>query len=163
LPELVTRAAHLRRLAALAQGISHPQLWSRAEYAIRKAEYLLKELGVDVTLENIERNIDSINSVVDHVDELYIADLSEKSNDKATLLSIGLAAASLTLTLLILPSFWTDLGVINKWHGLYEAILIGGTLLGIILILAAGYLIWKAWRSKNIVVDMFDKIFNNNE
>jgi len=163
LPELVTRAAHLRRLASLAQGISHPQLWSRAEYAIRKAEYLFKQLGVDVTLENIERNIDSINSVVDHIDELYIADLSEKSNDKATLLSIGLAAASLTLTLLILPSFWTDLGVINKWHGLYEAILIGGTLLGIILILAAGYLIWKAWRSKNIVVDMFDKIFNNNE
>ena len=163
LPELITRAAHLRRLAALAQGISHPQLWSRAEYAIRKAEYLFKQLGVDVTLENIERNIDSINSVVDHVDELYIADLSEKSNDKATLMSIGLAAASLTLTLLILPSFWTDLEVTKSLHGLYLAILIVGTALGIILIIVASYLIWKAWKNKNMVIDMFDKIFNHDE
>jgi len=163
LPKLVTRAAHLRRLAALAQGVSHPQLWSRAEYAIRKAEYLFKQLGVDVTLENIERNIDSINSVVDHVDELYIADLSEKSNDKATLMSIGLAAASLTLTLLILPSFWIDLEVIKSLHGLYFFILFIGTALGIILIITASYLIWKAWKSRNMVVNMFDKIFNHNE
>jgi len=163
MPELVNRAAHLRRLAALAQGISHPQLWSRAEYAIRKADYLFKQLGVDVTLENIERNIDSINSVVDHIDELYIADLSEKSNDKATLMSIGLAAASLTLTLLMLPSFWTDLDVIKKFHGLYLAILFVGTSLGIILIIVASYLIRKAWQNKNMVTEIFDKIFNQNE
>src|SRR5690606_28805298 len=105
---------HLRRMAALAQSISHPPFWSRAEYAVHKAERLFSLLDVPRILEHVERNIESINSVADHVDELYIADLSEKSNDKATVLSLGLAAVSFIVTLLALPSFWFDLAELNR-------------------------------------------------
>jgi hypothetical protein len=108
LTDQVASAAYLRRHAAFAQGLSHPQVWSRTEYVMDKANRLLERMGVPQTLQHIQRNIDSINTVVDHVDELYLADLSEQNNDKTTLLSLGVAAASLTLTLLMLPSFWAD-------------------------------------------------------
>ena len=109
LPKLVAAAASLRHQAALCQSLSHPQLWSRAEFAISKANYLLGQLGVPQILEHIERNINSIVEFVNHIDELYLADLSEKSNENANWLSMVLAAASLTLTILILPSFWADI------------------------------------------------------
>lgn len=113
LPNLITDAAHLRRLTAFCQGLSDPHFWSRAEYATGKAGLLMEQLGLPRMLDQIERNIISINSVVDHVDEWYMADLAEQSNDMATLLSLGLAAASFILTLLILPSFWADLSQIE--------------------------------------------------
>jgi len=53
--------------------------------------------------------------------------------------------------------------VIKKFHGLYLAILFVGTSLGIILIIVASYLIRKAWQNKNMVTEIFDKIFNQNE
>jgi hypothetical protein len=109
LPKLVAAAASLRHQAALCQSLSHPQLWSRADFAISKANYLLGQLGVPQILEHIERNINSIVEFVNHIDELYLADLSEKSNENANWLSMVLAAASLTLTILILPSFWADI------------------------------------------------------
>lgn len=109
LPDLVARAASLRHQAALCQSLSHPQLWSRADFAMTKADYLLGQLGVPRILEHVERNIDSIVEFVNHIDELYIADLSEKSNENANWLSMLFAAASLTLTILILPSFWADI------------------------------------------------------
>ena len=166
LPSLVTRAAHLRRLSSMTQSISHPQLWSRAEYAIQKADYLLKQLGVPITLANIERNIDNINSVVDHIDELYLADLSEQNNNSTTLLSLGLAAASLILTWLIMPSFWSDLGVIfpdgvRDIRTIFGKIYWGfgglGTFLGIVLIGFAGYLVFVAWKQRKRVQEIFDK------
>lgn len=109
LPELVAMGASLRHQAALCQSLSHPQLWMRADFAMTKAVYLLGQLGVPTILEHVERNIDSIVEFVNHIDELYIADLSEKSNENSTWLSMIFAAASLTLTILILPSFWADL------------------------------------------------------
>lgn len=109
LPKLVASAASLRHQAALCQSLSHPQLWSRADFAVSKANYLLDQLGVPKILEHIERNINSIVEFVNHIDELYLADLSEKSNENANWLSMVLAAASLTLTILILPSFWADI------------------------------------------------------
>lgn len=108
LPELVARAASLRHQAALAQSLSHPQLWSRADFAMTKADYLFGQLGMPKILEHVERNIESIVGFVNHIDELYIADLSEKSNENSNWLSVLFAAASLTLTFLILPSFWAD-------------------------------------------------------
>jgi hypothetical protein len=114
LPDLVASAAALRHQAALCQSLSHPQLWSRADFAITKANYLFDQLGTPKVLEHIERNINSIVEFVNHIDELYLADLSEKSNQSANLLSMTLAAASLTLTILILPSFWADIGQIPK-------------------------------------------------
>lgn len=110
LPNLVASAASLRHQAALCQSLSHPLLWSRGEFVIGKANYLLDQLEVPQILEHIERNINSTAEFVNHIDELYLADLSEKSNQSANLLSMTLAAASLTLTILIIPSFWADIG-----------------------------------------------------
>lgn len=174
----IVQASHLRRIVALVQSISHPQLWSRAEYAIRKAEYLFLQLGISQTLEHIERNIASINSMVDRADELYLADLSEKGNDKSTLLSIGLAAASLTLTLLMLPSFWIDgTGIINDLLGRNSDVLaqfprvipvvvwvvLGiGTVVGFSLMVLALTLIYTAWQRRDLVLEMFRKLFNGS-
>jgi hypothetical protein len=94
--------------AAMAQGISDPLVWSRLEYAIVKAKYLLEQLGVPTLLTHIDRNITSLNSLVDHIDELYALDLAEKNNDMSTVMTLGLAAVSLILTMIMLPSFWTD-------------------------------------------------------
>src|SRR5688572_2110210 len=112
LPDLVASAASLRHQAALCQSLSHPLLWSRGEFVIGKANYLLDQFAVPQILEHIERNINSTAEFVNHIDELYLADLSEKSNDNGTLLSMTLAAASLTLTILIIPSFWADISQI---------------------------------------------------
>lgn len=171
-PELqnqVSQAAYLRHLASLAQRLSHPQLWSRAEYAIRKAEYLLDELGVSLTLENIERNIGSISNVVDHVDDLYLADLSEKSNDQATLFSIGLAAGSLIITFLVFPSFLTDtVDVITSEkistipYGWWVFIAVG-LVLAFGLIYFAMRLLKVAWIQRKKVDDLLDKFMNGGK
>ena len=163
LPDLVAHAAYLRHLAALSQSLSHPQLWSRAEYAIRKADYLLEQLGVPTIQAHIERNINSINSVVDHVDELYLADLSEKENDNSTILSIGLAAASLTLTLLMLPSFWADTSVSLSatYPFLHQVLVIVGTGLSVALIIGALYMLRIAFIQRKKVKKMFDKFLND--
>lgn len=141
LVRLTTRAAHWRRLASLAQSLSHAHLWSRAEYAIRKAEHLFNQLGVHQTLEHISRNIESINSVVDHIDEWYLADLAEKSNDQANLFSFAFAALSLILTVLMLPSFWADIFAVGQaTESPSSPLIIGGwtgTLLAALLILCA--------------------------
>jgi len=162
LPDLVTRAAYLRRLAALSQSLSHPQLWSRAEYAVKKATYLLEQLGVPTIQEHIQSSIASISSVVDHVDELYLADLSEKENDNSTILSLGLAAASLTLTLLMLPSFWADIwaSLGNKfvWGNWLLAII--GTGLSVLLIIGAIYMLRIAFIQRKKVKQMFEKFLN---
>lgn len=165
LKEQVVCAGYLRRQAAFAQGLSHPQIWSRTEYAIEKAERLLERMGVPQTLEHIQRNIDSITSVVDHVDDLHLAGLSEQSNAKTTLLSLSLAAASLTLTLLILPSFWAD--SMALWEQAARptraalAFVLGvGTLLAGGLMYLAAYLIRVAWRNKQEVRPLFKKFLD---
>jgi hypothetical protein len=142
LPNLVASAAFLRHQAALCQSLSHPLLWSRAEFVIDKANYLLDQLGVPPILEHIERNINSTAEFVNHIDELYLADLSEKSNENDTRLSMILAAASLTLTILILPSFWADLGQIleprlSRYGLLLPVMEMIGDWLALILIIAA--------------------------
>jgi hypothetical protein len=150
----MAQAAHLRRVAALAQSISHAPFWSRAEYAVKKAERLFELLDVPRILVHVERNIESINSVADHVDELYIADLSEKSNDKATMLSIGLAGISFIVTLLALPSFWFDLMEIPKrwwpFDELYYIVLYVGTGLGLGLVFVSLVLIIMALRRQGL-------------
>lgn len=153
LKEQMARAAHLRRIAALAQSISHPPFWGRAEYALNKAERLFDLLDVPRILTHIERNIESINNVADHVDELYIADLSEKNNDKATMLSIGFAAVSFIVTLLALPSFWADLAdIYNDWPlsiTLYYVLFYIGTFLGLGLVIMAFALVLLALRRRS--------------
>ncbi len=169
---LAANAANVKRLAALCQSLSHPQLWSRAEYAIQKAQYLFDQLGVPLTLQHLERNIVSIASMVDHVDELYLTDLSEKNNDKTTVLSLGLAAASLTLTFLMLPSFWADMYQLNQeyissvWKQLGSgfSFLFGalGTLLAMILIFLAFILLRMAIIQRKYIRDIFNRFLNGD-
>jgi hypothetical protein len=142
LPNLVASAASLRHQAALCQSLCHPLLWSRGEFVIAKANYLLNQLGIPQILEHIERNINSTAEFVNHIDELYLADLSEKSNENDARLSMILAAASFTLTILILPSFWADLGQmpepqLTKYQGLLPFMeLVGDWLAGLLMIAA---------------------------
>lgn len=165
LPDLVAQAAQLRRLSSLAQRLSRAPLWSRAEYAIRKAEHLFDQFSISQTLEHIDQNIDNINQVVDHVDEWYLADLSEKSNDKATLLSLGLAAGSLTLTLLMLPSFWADIGNMEVLKLPKQIILVWGwigTVLAIALILVAGTLIVITIRRRRTMLGIIRRLMESH-
>lgn len=166
LPELATRAAFLRRQAALCQSLSHPQLWSRADFAITKAEFLFDQLGVPRILQHIERNINSIVEFVDHIDELYLADLSEKGNENSNWLSMVLAAASLTLTFLILPSFWADTEQVyqfspNNLYFFLNAIKWIGNGLSIILIGLAIWLFGIAFIQKRQFADFLKKIKKN--
>jgi hypothetical protein len=166
LPELVAMAAYIRHQAALCQSLSHPQLWSRADFAITKADYLLEQLGVPRILEHIERNINSIVEFVNHIDELYLADLSEQSNDMSTVLSLVLAAASFTLTLLMLPSFWADIWAIRpgsdpKPTWLQWALGVFGTVFGLILIVLAIYLFALAWRQRKRLLTLIRKFYNS--
>jgi len=165
LPKLVASAASLRHQSALCQSLSHPQLWSRGEFAISKANYLLEQFGVPKILEHIERNINSIVEFVNHIDELYLADLSEKSNENDTRLSMILAAVSLTLTILILPSFWADLGQIVKPQlPTYETFLpkleLIGDVLAILLILAAPIIFIFATLQGKQIRDTMNLIWN---
>lgn len=142
LPQHVKGAGNLRRLAALSQGMSDPLVWGRSEYAIVKARYLLEELGVPMLLTHIDRNISSLNSLVDHTDELYALDLAEKNNDLSAVMTLGLTAVSFILTLIMLPSFWTDIQQVDLGNSplsrLFDVILIIvdvlGTLLAVTLI-----------------------------
>ena len=161
LQEHLVRVAHLQRLVALAQGLSHAPMWSRAEYAVRKAEVLFERLDVPRIFAHIQRNMEDINSVADHVDELYSADLAEKNNLRTTLLSIGLAAASFILTLLALPSFWADLTASQReleWDWLFPYYFIGGTALACVMVVAALYLLvlsFKRWPDIRKMLDTF--------
>ncbi|MCL4270667.1 MAG: hypothetical protein KJZ72_14030 [Anaerolineales bacterium] len=144
LPQHVKGAGNLRRLAALSQGMSDPLVWGRSEYAIVKAKYLLEELGVPMLLTHIDRNISSLNSLVDHIDELYALDLAEKNNDLSAVMTLGLAAVSFILTLIMLPSFWTDVQQVETdssiLAGVFNTPLLNvvgwfGTTLGVALII----------------------------
>lgn len=155
LQDQMIQAAHLRRVASLVQNLSHVSLWSRAEYAMIKAERLLQILDLPQILEHITRNIESINAVADHVDELYLADLSERGNEKATILSIAIAALSLILTWIALPSFWSDWwSVAGNYHVpalIFWGILAVGTFLSLIVIgLSVGFLSLMARNWRNV-------------
>jgi len=163
LPELVSQAASLRHQAALCESLSHPQLWSRADFAMSKADHLMSQLGLPRILEHIERNINSIVEFVNHIDELYLADLSEKSNDNDARMSKVLAAASLTLTILILPSFWADIGQIMNvplahYGPLLPLIETVGDLLAILLIASAFILFYFAFQLGKQIKDFVNKL-----
>ncbi|HCR70187.1 MAG TPA: hypothetical protein DIW23_01985 [Anaerolineae bacterium] len=145
LSQLISEAADLQRLVSLCQGLSDPHVWSRAEYGIVKAKHLINELGILVSLEHIQRNIDAINQFGDHLDELYLADLTENNNKLSLFSSTLLAGISFILTILILPSFWADIKDIKGFHSKYleflltwlkEMELIGSILATIMIFLA---------------------------
>lgn len=108
LPQYSKRISNLRRLAALSQSMSDPSVWSRSESSILKAEYLLGQFGVSKLIVDTDRNINSLYSLIDHVDELYALDLSEKNNDLSVVATLSLAIVLSVLTLNTLPLFFAD-------------------------------------------------------
>ena len=168
-PGLVRDANNVRRLAAMAQGMSDPLVWSRNEYALAKAQYLLDQLGVPMLLTHVDRNISSLNSAVDHVDELYALDLAEKGNDLSVIMTIGLAAASFILTFIMLPSFWTDTQQIEtsekvlSW--LFSPLVLNvigylGTILGFSLIIFAVLLSYLSAKRMKQIRKILDRSLN---
>lgn len=108
LSEQVEEAANLVRLVAICQSLSTPHVWSRAEYAVDKAERLIQEMQITRFLDHAERNVTSLTRFVDHIDELYIAEQSERSNESTNRVSTLLGVVSLSVILFSLPSFWRD-------------------------------------------------------
>lgn len=108
LTEEVEEAANLVRLVAVCQSLSTPHVWSRAEYAVDKAECLIREMRIARLLDHAERNVTSLTRFVDHIDELYIAEQSERSNESTNRVSTLLGVVSLSVILFSLPSFWRD-------------------------------------------------------
>ena len=164
---LITKAADLRKQAALVQSLSHPLMWGRAEYSIEKSSLLLRLMGVPKTLEHIERNISSINSVVDQVDEWYLADLSEKSNDRAHYLTILVTAASFLLTILILPSFWADIWLVlpaTKPQTWLTVLAWTGTTIAIVLMIPAlAFVLLSTVQKRDELSKLLKRLLNNKK
>ena len=114
LTPLIDQVANLSRMVGMCQGLSNPSVWSRAEYAVDKARYLMQQQDIPLLLEHTERNVNNLTSLLDHADELYLADLSERNNKETFWLSLVLAGLSLSITLFALPSFWADLNQLNN-------------------------------------------------
>jgi len=108
LTQQVEEAANLVRLVAICQSLSTPHVWSRAEYAVDKAECLIQEMQVSRFLDHAERNVTSLTRFVDHIDELHLAEQSERSNQSTNRVSTLLGVVSLSVILFSLPSFWRD-------------------------------------------------------
>jgi hypothetical protein len=111
---LIDQVGNLSRLVGVCQGLSNPSVWSRAEYAVEKARHLMEQQDVPLLLTHTERNVNNLSSLLDHADELYLAELAARSNQETFWLSLVLAGLSLSITLFALPSFWADLDHLNN-------------------------------------------------
>lgn len=111
--QLISDAANLSRLVSLCQGLSNPHIWSRAEYACKKASRLIELLGISVFMEHSQRNVNNITDLINHIDELHLAALSDRSNKQAFWITTGISALSLAIIVFSLPSFWADIYALN--------------------------------------------------
>lgn len=107
--QIIAQTANLSRLLAIAQTLNNPAAWSRAEFAINKASHLLTSCSVPQSLQHAAENISNLNALVEHLDELFLADTSTQREQLNFRSSLAITALSLVLTVLILPSFWADL------------------------------------------------------
>ncbi|MBC7871476.1 MAG: hypothetical protein H7Y09_11610 [Chitinophagaceae bacterium] len=155
LTDLVNASANLSRLVSVAQSMSNPQVWSRAEYGADKAEYLVQAMKIDVVLGHTERNVGSLTSLVNHVDELYLAGLSEDNNRETFWMSLALAALSFSIILFSLPSFWADIKQLNP-PAITDLIvnraiplltIIGSILAPVIILISMAISLTSAWRT----------------
>jgi hypothetical protein len=158
------RAAHLMRLSALVQSLAHPFFWSRAEYAARKAQSLIEELDMPRILEHIQHNIEKVSDLASHVDEIYVADLAEQSNQRASSMSILLTAASLILVWLVFPSFLQDWKQICKFDlGEFNFCWINVFLGGMIAVLEVTFSAWLLCKESRIgahIRSIISKLFD---
>jgi hypothetical protein len=113
LTDKVERVANLSRLLGLGRSLTAPSVWGRAEFAVEKARLLLERQDVPVLMQHAEKNIHSLNELVNHIDELYLADLSESNNRLSFYLSMLLAGLSLSVVVFAIVSFWADAQDLN--------------------------------------------------
>jgi hypothetical protein len=111
--QIVNQAANLSRLVSLCQGLSNPHVWSRAEYGLSKAKTLLKEFGVPILLAHSQRNVNNMTDLINHLDELHLAALSERNSKQTFWIAAGISALSIFVLLYALPSFWADLDMLK--------------------------------------------------
>ena len=154
---LVNEAGNLSRLVALCQALSNPHAWTRAEYALTKASHLLDQVGVPILLEHSQRNVNNITDLINHLDELYLAALSERSSRQTFWVTLGISSLSLAIIVYSLPSFWADSTALDatllsrrliQW--LPSLFYVGNVLAIPIIALAIGLLLmasWRSWRS----------------
>lgn len=160
----ITKAAHLQRLTALVQQMCQTQIWYRAEYAVQKAEALFSALGLHETLHHIQHNMDNINQSADHFDDLYLTDLTEKSNARANHFSLLLSALSLALIILMLPSFTTDLfSTFEQLNFSSSSLLVKSIAFSIVVLslyfaLAARKAVWPFWTRAKQIREMVDHL-----
>jgi hypothetical protein len=76
----------------------------------------------------------------------------------ATLLSLGLAAASFILTMLILPSFWTDLEQVKNISASIKSVLnVVGTTFALVLIVGGAALTILSLRYRSQIVKIMSR------
>lgn len=112
--EIISQTANLSRLLAIAQTLNNPVTWSRVEFALTKASYLLESCAIPLSLQHASENISNLNALVEHLDELFLADSSSKQDKVNFFTSIAFASLSMVLVLLMLPSFWADLHQLDE-------------------------------------------------
>lgn len=164
--ELTNQSANLSRLVGVCQGLINPTFWSRAEYAVEKATHLMNQMQVPLLLNHAERNVSNLTSLVDHVDEIYLAQISERGNQQNSRQAVFLAGLSLSIILFTLPSFWADINQLNSLNsviafvqrdGLLSILALIGSVLapviffGSIAMAASAAMpeerkLWKRWR-----------------
>ncbi len=108
LTDKVERVANMSRLMGLGQSLSTPTVWGRAEFAVEKARLLLQRQDVPLLMQHAERNVANLSELINHIDELYLADLSENNNRLSFYLSILLAGLPLSVIVFTVISFWAD-------------------------------------------------------
>jgi hypothetical protein len=155
LAPLVNDAGNLSRLVGLCQRLSNPHAWTRAEYALGKANYLLEQVGVPILLEHSQRNVNNITDLINHMDELNLAVLSEQGNQQTNVITLGLSGLSLAIILYSLPSFWADTDALDQnvltsdIVGMLPLLNYFGNVLAIVIIaIALVLLLVFIWRSR---------------
>lgn len=143
LADKVERIANMSRLLGLSRSLTTPSVWGRAEFAVAKARLLLAHQDVPALMQHAERNISNLNELINHIDELYLADLSESNNRMSFYLSTLLAGLSLSVVVFAVISFWADADEVVEGSvggllkGLVPNILLFGNGLAVLLSLVA--------------------------
>ena len=109
LSQKIDRVANLSRMLSVGQSLSTPSVWSRAEFAIEKARLLFDRQEVPLLIAHTERNVNNLANLLNHVDELYLADLTERSNQIQFRLSFLVAGLSLGAAVFAIPSFLSSI------------------------------------------------------
>lgn len=167
--EQMARVAKMRLVSALARSFCHPPFWGQSEHSISIAERLFERMDIVHIFIRVEQNFESISNAAEDLESLRAAEYLEKSDNRENVLSLGLAAVSFILTLLVLPSFWYDLTELFYYYDwgpagsdpVYFILLFAGTILGFCLIAVAPMLFIMAIRRQDLG-RLFSYLFNRD-